>query len=206
MNVITCAVLAALRLLIFVVQIWIWNQGMSGAFTPRESENGEVLHGDVLKLNSSEIAQGERVRELISAWCSAYSQLDSKQMASLEAEGAEIVDAFGDAHYPSSRDDREHFWAEGFEIIEPREFHPEQTFQHIQLPSSHMAVVQVKVTYPHGIRLKGREFIPPYSEVHTFIVTNNQHRWLIAGHIFVRQELPRTLTGDRQGSTEHRER
>ena len=206
MNVLICVVLAALRVLIFVVQIWIWNHGMSDARTLWESEHHELLHGEVFKLNSSEIAEEERVRELISVWCSAYSQLDSKQMASLEAEGAEIVDAFGDVHYPSSRDDREHFWAEGFEIIEPREFHPEQTFQHIQLPSSDMAVIQVKVTYADGIRLKGREFIPPYSEVHTFIVSKNQHRWLIAGHIFVRQELPRTLTGDRQGSTEHRER
>jgi len=206
MNIPSCLLLAVLRVLIFVVQIWIWNQGMSNTFSTRESEHAAVLREEASKPNSSEIPEEERVRGLIGAWCSAYSQLDSKQMTSLEAEGAEVVDSFGDLHFPSSPDDREHFWAEGFEILEPKEFHPQYALQHIQLLSPGAAVVQLKVMYPNGIRLQGGELIMPHSEVHTFVVTKNQQKWLIAAHIFMRQKLATMLTGDRQRRAKRRAR
>jgi hypothetical protein len=188
MNVLICVVLAVFRVLIFIFQMWLWNQGMSNAFSTQKSEHAEILRQEASKPNSLEIHEEERVRGLIGAWCSAYSQLDSKEMTLLEAEGAEIVDGFGDLHSSSSRGDRERFWAEGFEILEPREFHPQCALRHIQLLGRNAAVVQLKVLYPHGIKLKGGELIRRYSEAHTFVVAKNQEKWLIAAHIFYEAE------------------
>jgi len=110
------------------------------------------------------------------------------QMASLEANGTEIVDGFGESHYMQSRENTESFWSEGFEMVDPRHFHPQCACQHMQTLDSEAAVAQVKVKYPPGIELKGGEQIPRFVVLHTFIVTNEHQRWLISGHIIVRQQ------------------
>jgi hypothetical protein len=69
-------------------------------------------------------------------------------MAALETAGVEVVDGFGDPHYFLSRNDRERFWADGFEMIEAQEFHPQCVFQHIRLLHPGVAIVQATVSYP----------------------------------------------------------
>lgn len=135
------------------------------------------------------------VTRRLAAWCSAYSDLNAKQMADLETAGVEVVDGFGDEHYFMSRNDRERFWDDGFQIIEAHEFHPQCVFQHIRLLRPRVAIVQETVSYPRGIKLKGGERIPPYSKSHTFVVSKNEETWLIAAHNFTRQVLPTTPIG-----------
>ena len=155
----------------------------------------ELVQGRVTEPDSPREADEEPLRELIGAWCSAYSDLNPKRMADLETAGVEVVDSFGDEHYFMSRNDRERFWDDGFQMIEAQEFHPQCAFQHIRLLHPGVAIVQATVSYPHGIRLKGGERIPPYSEIHTFVVAKNGETWLIAAHNFTRRVLPTTPTG-----------
>jgi hypothetical protein len=143
------------------------------------------------------VAASPPLRELIGAWCSAYSDLNPKQMAALETSGVEVVDGFGDPHYFLSRNDRERFWADGFEMIEAQEFHPQCVFQHIRFLHPGVAIVQATVSYPRGIKLKGGERIPPCSEIHTFVLAKNEKTWPIAAHNFTPQVPPTTSTGAR---------
>jgi hypothetical protein len=80
-------------------------------------------------------------------------------------------------------------------MIEAQEFHPQCVFQHIRSLHPGVAIVQATVSYPHGIKLKGGERIPAYSEIHTLVVAKDEETWLIAAHNFTRQVLPTTSTG-----------
>lgn len=157
--------------------------------------NTELVQGRVSEPDSPRAAEEKPPRELIRTWCSAYSDLNPKEMADLETAGVEVVDGFGDEHHFMSRNDRERFWDEGFQMIDTQEFHPQCILQHIRLLHPGVAIVQATVSYPHGIRLKGGERIRPYSEIHTFVVAKNEETWLIAAHNFTRQVLPTPLIG-----------
>jgi hypothetical protein len=195
MSILTCVALTVLRVLIFLVLSGAANRTMRIPSSPEEKKQPEVLQGRATEPNSPAAAEEKLARDLIGTWCSAYSELNPKQMVALEAAGAEIVDGFGDEHYFLSRNDRERFWADGFEMIEAQEFHPQCVFQHIRFLHPHVGIAQATVTYPHGIRLKGGERIPPYSEIHTFVVAKNEETWLIAAHNITRQVLATTSTG-----------
>jgi hypothetical protein len=190
-----CEVLTLVRFLILLVYLCLGNQAMRVHWSPGANKQPKLVQGRASEPESSWAVEEKPLRELMGDWCSAYSDLNPKQMAALETAGVEVVDGFGDPHYFLSRNDRERFWADGFEMIEAQEFHPQCVFQHICLPHPGVAIVQATVSYPHGIKLKGGERIPPYSEIHTFVVAKNEKTWLIAAHNFTRQVLLTTSTG-----------
>lgn len=195
MNFLICAGLTLVRFLILILHVCVGSQAMGIHWGPEANNQPNLLQRTATKSNSLGVAEEKQARELIDEWCSAYSELNPTRMAALEIARGEVVDGFGDPHYFLSQNDRERFWADGFGIIEAQGFHPQWVFQHIRLLRPNVAIVQATVAYPHGIKLKGGERIPPYSEIHTFVVVKNEETWLIAAHNFTRQVLPTTSTG-----------
>lgn len=189
MKVLTDVALVLMRVVFLVASFFAWGLQMNSPRGPLGNPRSQTPQQKDSLSNSYQTAAEKPVHELIEAWCSAYSEMNARQMASLAANETEIVDGFGESHYLPSRVNLESFWAEGFEMVEPRHFHPRCTFEHIQTLDPEAAVIQVKVEYPQGIELKGGEQIAPFAELHTFIVTKDHQRWLISGHIVVRQQL-----------------
>ena len=143
-------------------------------------------------------------RDLIMSWCSAYGQSDSERLARLEMSEVEIVDRFGDWHHLTGLKDSERFWREGFDMIRSKDFHPECTIAHVRLIRLDIAIVQASVYYDHGISLKGGDRIPPFSEIHTFVVMKIDEIWLISVQDIVQQiSLKRILNKDRTYSPAH---
>jgi ketosteroid isomerase-like protein len=122
------------------------------------------------------------VRELIERWCAAYGDLDEKKLAALESPNIEVVDRFGELHVAKQRPDEERFWAEGFEMIHRKDFHPVCTIEEIRSTRPDVMIVHAEISYSGGIPLKGGEFIPPFSEIHTFLVSKDEAVWQIAAH------------------------
>ena len=178
------------KLLVFLVSLYMGSRIVGNPNIPQEIRAAKVHIESEGQLNSSGTTEEVRVRDVIMAWCAAYSQMNSKVLVSMETTNAEIVDGFGELHRSLSRSSRESFWDEGFAMIQPGQFHPECVLlEHIQFLDHEAAVVQVRMAYLRGIELKGGEVIPPYAEVHTFIATRSQGQWLIAAHIFVREQM-----------------
>jgi hypothetical protein len=100
------------------------------------------------------------------------------------------VDRFGDWHHLTGLKDRERFWREGFDVIRTKDFHPECTIEHIRLIRLDFAIVQAKVSYDQGISLKGGDRIPPFSEIHTFVVMKINDIWLISAENIVQKTSP----------------
>jgi ketosteroid isomerase-like protein len=122
------------------------------------------------------------VRELIERWCAAYGDLDEKKLAALESPNIEVVDRFGALHVAKQRPDEERFWAEGFEMIHRKHFHPVCTIEEIRSTRPDVMIVHAEISYSGGIPLKGGECIPPFSEIHTFLVSKDEAVWQIALH------------------------
>jgi hypothetical protein len=122
------------------------------------------------------------VRELIERWCAAYGDLDEKKLAALESPNIEIVDRFGELHVAKQRTDEEHFWSEGFEMIRRNDFHPVCAIEEIRATHPDVVIVHADISYSGGIPLKGGDFIPPFSEIHTFLVSRDEAVWRIAEH------------------------
>jgi ketosteroid isomerase-like protein len=122
------------------------------------------------------------VRELIERWCAAYGDLDEKKLAALESPNIEVVDRFGALHVAKQRPDEERFWAEGFEMIHRKDFHPVCTIEEIRSTRPDVMIVHAEISYSGGIPLKGGECIPPFSEIHTFLVSKDEAVWQIAVH------------------------
>jgi hypothetical protein len=122
------------------------------------------------------------VRELIERWCAAYGDLNDKELAALESPDFEIVDRFGELHVTKQRADQERFWAEGFEMIRREDFHLEYAIEEIRSIRPDVVVVHVAISYPGGISLKGGDYVPAFSEIHTFMVSRDGAVWRIAGH------------------------
>lgn len=123
----------------------------------------------------------------MSSWCSSYLQSDPERLAALETEEVEIVDRFGDWHHLIGMEAREHFWEDGFDIIRRKDFRPECIIEHVRLARPDVAIVQVTVSYSQGIALKGDDRIPPFSEIHTFVLVKAEGSWLISGQTIVQQ-------------------
>jgi hypothetical protein len=99
----------------------------------------------------------------------------------------EIVDRFGDWHQLTGLKDRQRFWGEGFDMIRMKDFYPECAIEHARLIRLDIAIVQARVSYDRGIRLKGGGRIPPFSEIHTFVVMKIDDSWLISAQDVVQQ-------------------
>jgi len=82
---------------------------------------------------------------------------------------------------------REHFWADGFAMIRQEEFSPQCTVQHFRLTRWNAGIAQVTVFYNEGIALEGGERIPPFSEIHTFLLERVKSGWLISAEDIVQQ-------------------
>jgi len=128
------------------------------------------------------------VRELIERWCVAYGDLDEKELGALESPDIEIVDRFGEVHAAKQRQDEERFWAGGFEMIRREDFHPICNIEEIHSIRPDVVIVHVEISYSGGIPLKGGDFIPPFSEIHTFLVSRDEAVWRIAGHDITKRE------------------
>jgi hypothetical protein len=112
----------------------------------------------------------KKARDLVESWCAAYGQSDPERLAVLEMMEVEIVDRFGDWHHLTGLKDRERFWREGFDVIRTKDFRPECTIEHVRLIRPDVAILQARISYDQGIGLKGGDRIPPFSEIHTFVL------------------------------------
>jgi hypothetical protein len=129
------------------------------------------------------------VRELIERWCTAYGDLNEHELAALESPDVEIVDRFGELHVAKQRTDEERFWAEGFEMIRREDFHPVCTIEEIRSTRPGVVIVHADISYSSGIPLKGGDYIPAFSEIHTFMVSRDEAGWRIAGHDITKRAL-----------------
>ena len=129
------------------------------------------------------------VRELIERWCTAYGDLNEHELAALESPDVEIVDRFGELHVAKQRTDEERFWAEGFEMIRREDFHLVCTIEEIHSTRPDVVIVHADISYSSGIPLKGGDYIPAFSEIHTFIVSRDKEGWRITGHDITKRAL-----------------
>ena len=150
------------------------------------SLNGQT--GGLSRTNPVSKAAARAVDELIERWCAAYGDLDEKKLAALESPNIEIVDRFGEVHVAKQRPDEERFWAEGFEMIRGEDFHPVCSIEEIRSSRPDVMIVHAEISYSDGIPLKGGDYIPPFSEIHTFLVLRDEAVWGIAGHDITKRE------------------
>jgi hypothetical protein len=185
-------VMNVFRILLLIGHLWAIPQGAGAPSNPDKGHEGALRpeRKRTTQASLSSTIEEQQVRQLIQRWCSAYSQLNPPKIAELQASEVEIVDRFGDLHRLSTSKDQELFWAEGFDIVQAGEFHPQCETVDVVFISPYAAMVHANVSYPHGIRLKGGERIPPYSEIHTFVIAGNEGSWLISGHIVTKRVLP----------------
>jgi hypothetical protein len=181
-----------LRILFLIGHLWAITQGVGvSPNSGKDHERALRLEGErTTQATLSSTIEEREARQLIQRWCSAYSQLNPPKIAELQASEVEIVDRFGDLHRLSTPKDQELFWAEGFDIVQAGEFHPQCETVDVVFISPYAAMIHANVSYPHGIRLKGGERIPPYSEIHTFVIAGSERSWLISGHIVTKRVLP----------------
>jgi hypothetical protein len=139
--------------------------------------------------SSSSKSLASPARGPIERWCAAYSRLDEKELAALESPNIETVDRFGELHVAQQRNDEEHSWSEGLEMIRREDFHPVCDIEEIRATHPDVVIVHTDITYPGGILLKGGDFIPAFSEIHTFVVSRHDAVWRIAEHDITRRAL-----------------
>lgn len=101
----------------------------------------------------------------------------------------EIVDRFGDWHHLTGLKDRERFWREGFDMIRTKDFRPQCIIEHVRLIRLDVAIVQARISYDQGIGLNDRDRIPPFSEIHTFVLMKSDDTWLISAQDIVHISL-----------------
>jgi len=139
--------------------------------------------------NPVETSLASPARGLVERWCAAYGHLDEMELAALESPNIETVDRFGELHVARQRTDEEHFWSEGFEMLRPKDFHPVCAIAEMRATHPEVVIVHADITYPGGIPLQGGDFIPAFSEIHTFIVCKHDAVWRIAEHDITRRAL-----------------
>lgn len=180
-----------IRFLLLALQLWAASLDSDRFFGPNKSHGTSVATqgrpSSESSLGSTSNSRG--ARDLVESWCSAYAQSDPVRLAGLEMMEVEIVDRFGDWHHLNGLRGRERFWREGFDMIPTEEFHPTCAIEHVRAIRSDLAIAQAKVSYDQGITLKGNERIPPFSEIHTFVLMKNGHAWLISAQDIIRQTL-----------------
>jgi hypothetical protein len=67
-------------------------------------------------------------------------------------------------------------------MIRREDFHPKYAIEEIRSIRPDVVVIHVAISYPGGIPLKGGDYVPAFSETHTFIVSRDEAAWRIAGH------------------------
>lgn len=182
-------VVTVLRILLLIGSPWAVTLGVGALWNAyKDHERALWLESErTTQVSLSSTTEEERARQLIRRWCTAYAQLNPAGVVELQASEFEIVDRFGELHRLSARKEQERFWAEGFDIIQARDFHPQCDTVDVVFINAHAAMVHANVSYPRGITLKGGERIPAYSEMHTFVIAGNEGRWLIVGHNVTKQ-------------------
>ena len=178
-----------LRILLLMGHLSAVTQGVGALSNPAKYHERAlwVESERTTQASLSSTTEEGHARQLIQEWCSAYAQLNPTRIVQLQASEFVIVDRFGDLHRLAARREQERFWAEGFDIIQARDFHPQCEIIDVVVLRPRTAMVHTDVSYPRGIRLKGDERIPPYSEIHTFVVVEKEGRWLIFGHNVTKQ-------------------
>lgn len=178
-----------IRILFLAVQVWAEGQGR-GRLPDSNRSNGPSLGEQEKTWSYTSLAtapEEKGARDLVNSWCSAYGQSDSERLAALEMSEVEIVDRFGDWHHLTGLKDRERFWGEGFDMIRTKDFHPECAIEHVRLVRLDTAIVQARVSYDEGISLQGGDHIPPFSEIHTFLLMKSDGIWLISAQDIVQR-------------------
>ncbi len=168
-----------------------WSKQTSASSSSNEYAE-RALHSQTAELattNPGSQSAVQPARDLIARWCAAYSRRDEKELAALESPNIEIVDRFGELHVAKQRTDEEQFWSEGFEMIRRKDFHPVCAIEEIRSTCPDVVIVHVAITYPGGIPLQDGDFIPAFSEIHTFIVLKDEAVWRIAEHDITRRAL-----------------
>jgi ketosteroid isomerase-like protein len=177
------------RFLFLAAQLWAASQA-GGRFPDPDDSNGppSAKQGRLSSQTSLRTTPKEKgARDLVKSWCSAYRQSDPERLAALEMTEVEIVDRFGDWHHLTGRRDRERFWREGLDMIRTKDFRPECSIEHARLIRPDVAIVQARISYDRGIGLKGSDRIPPFCEIHTFVLTKSHDAWLISAQDIVQQ-------------------
>ncbi|HXO04921.1 MAG TPA: hypothetical protein VN884_04750 [Candidatus Sulfotelmatobacter sp.] len=67
-------------------------------------------------------------------------------------------------------------------MIRREDFHPVCAIEEILANRPDVVVVHAEISYPGGIPLQGGDFIPAFSEIHTFIVLQDEAVWSVAEH------------------------
>jgi PDZ domain-containing protein len=101
----------------------------------------------------------------------------------------DIVLSVNELHVAKQQTDEERFWAEGFEMIRREDFHPVWAIEEIRSTRPDVVIVHADISYSGGIPLKGGDYIPAFSEIHTFIVSRDKAGWRIAGHDITKRAL-----------------
>lgn len=186
-------ILTLMRILFLAVQVWAASQGTNRLPDANKSNDPSAGKQEKTRSRSSlaTTSEEEGARDLVKSWCAAYVKSDPKRLAAMEIAEVEIVDRFGDWHHSTGLMDRERFWREGFDVIRRKDFHPECTIEHVRLIRSDVAIVQARVSYDQGISLKGGDHIPPFSEIHTFMLMKISDIWLISAHDIVQKTFLR---------------
>jgi len=168
-----------------------WRMHTSASSSPNENAQRALAAqtGEPSTTNPDAQNLESPARALIERWCAAYSRLDEKALAALESPNIETVDRFGELHVANQRTDEEHFWSEGFEMIRREDFHPVCDIEQMRSTRPDIAVVHAQIAYPGGIPLQGGDFIPAFSEIHTFVVLREEAVWRIAEHDITRRSL-----------------
>jgi hypothetical protein len=168
-----------------------WRTHTSASSSPNKYAERSLASQTGEPSTTNPVAQGleSPARGLIERWCAAYGRLDEKELAALESPNIETVDRFGELHVAKQRTDEEQFWSEGFEMIRREDFHPVCAIAEMRLTRSDVTVVHAEIAYPDGISLQGGDFIPAFSEIHTFIVLREEAVWRIAEHDITRRAL-----------------
>jgi hypothetical protein len=175
------------QILFLVVQFWLATHSGCWAPVPDSHQTSFGIEDEPrTTANSATASEEKQANDLVESWCSSYGKLDARQLAALGTGEVQIVDRFGKGHHLIGAADHERFWNEWFATIVKKDFHPECTLQYARFIRPEVAILQARVFYKQGIRSKGGERIPAFSEIHTFVAAVNGDLWRISAQAIVK--------------------
>lgn len=173
---------------LFLLVRFLTSQGTSLVGSDSNGHSSPPVHPTTLSQTRVGAIPGETAaHDLAISWCSAYRSSDPERLAALETREMEIVDRFGDWHHLTGLKDRERFWREGFDMIRTKDFRPQCIIEHVRLIRLDVAIVQARISYDEGIGLNGSDRIPPFSEIHTFVLMKSDDTWLMPAQDIVQR-------------------
>jgi hypothetical protein len=176
------------QILFVVVQFWLATHSRCRAPVPDSYQTSFAIEDEPrTTANSVTASEEKQANDLVESWCSSYDKLDARQLAALSTGEVQIIDRFGKGHHLIGATDHERFWNEWFGTISKKDFHPECALQFARFIRPEVAILQARVSYKQGIRSKGGEHIPAFSEIHTFVATVNGDVWRISAQIIVKE-------------------